>query len=273
METDLTKLMLVVISWAVVLFIIYANYMYCGFTPKKNPTVTGSIIRSSVSDATVGRGVDIDINYEYFVEGKRYISHRICCGSSGDVSSIVQEYPVGKKVEVYYREKNPSLSALEPKMGRNSKLFLYCWLVILVISHVILFGAQTLINRLIPILLGGFIISLGLAVIISPPPNPDAAALNVWGKLLMVGSCIYLGVILFLTPVFIKKNLITSNYQETNSYGKAKTNLFYYKLFSPLYILFFICYLKVIGLDIKISFAFILLISHLIWSMSTVSKK
>ena len=70
METDFAKVMLVIFTWLAVLYTSYSTYMYCGFTPKDNPTVEGKIIKSSMTDSTVGRGVTIDLKYEYFVEKK-----------------------------------------------------------------------------------------------------------------------------------------------------------------------------------------------------------
>lgn len=272
METDLTKIMLVIFTWFAVLYTSYATYMYCGVTPKDNPTVKGKIIKSSMTDATVGRGVDIDISYEYYVDNERFVSNRICCGSSG-YEEAVYKYPVGKQVTVFYRENKPNLSVIEPEIGRFTKIILYCWVVLLVVSHVLLFGGLGLVANLVPIMIGAFIISLALWGIIDPPTNPSAALQSFWSKLLMLGIASYVGLVLFLTPFFIKKKHVAADYHNSNDIGKAKTNLFYFKLFSPLFLLLIGGYIKYVGLDLKISLFLVLLLSHLVWSINKIKKE
>jgi len=103
----------------------YASIVSCGFTPKRNPTVPGVIIKSSIEESEFERrGYTIEVAYAYTVNDKKYISNTICCGSTANELSkdIIKKYPVDSDVTVYYREKNPSLSVIEPRFGRRIAL-------------------------------------------------------------------------------------------------------------------------------------------------------
>ncbi|MCP3879779.1 MAG: DUF3592 domain-containing protein, partial [Sulfitobacter sp.] len=105
----------------------YTTYMNCGFFPKKNPTVEGIVVKSSVDKSEFERrGYSIVVNYEYQVEDKAYKSNTICCGSTANdlTKEITKKYPLGSKVTVYYRDKKPELSVLEPRIGRSNGVLL-----------------------------------------------------------------------------------------------------------------------------------------------------
>jgi hypothetical protein len=83
-----------------------------------------------------------DIKYQYQVNGKVYESSRIGFGFKGSgkketVEAIVERYPIGQEVIVYFDKRNPNFSVLEP--DRNSRfdfilvLFMYLTCVVIVI--------------------------------------------------------------------------------------------------------------------------------------------
>ena len=113
---------LTIFSFIVFSYFSYTNYMYCGVNPKKNPTVEGIIIKSSIEQSRFERrGYSIDVTYEYNVDGHKYLSNRVCCGSTANDFSkeIIEKYPAGSKVTVYYRADKPYLSVIEPRIGRS----------------------------------------------------------------------------------------------------------------------------------------------------------
>ena len=121
---------LCLISLVACIYFFYTSYMFCGFNPKDNPTVEGMIIKSSIEKSNIERrGYSIDVTYEYHVEGQRYLSNRICCDTSANDFSkdIIAKYPVGSKVKVYYRDKKPNLSVIEPRLGRNGAVFVFAF--------------------------------------------------------------------------------------------------------------------------------------------------
>jgi len=81
-----------------------------------------------INKADIGYGSKpkfrFDITYQYQVNGKSFESSRIGFGFKGSdkkesVDQIINRYPVGQKVTVYFDKSNPSFSVLEPE--RNSK--------------------------------------------------------------------------------------------------------------------------------------------------------
>jgi hypothetical protein len=78
----------------------------------------GYINKSDISYGSKPR-FRFNINYKYQVNDQSYESSRIGFGFKGSdkkesVDSIINRYPVGQQVIVYFDESNPSFSVLEP---------------------------------------------------------------------------------------------------------------------------------------------------------------
>ena len=63
-----------------------------------------------------------NLKYRYRVNGKKYTNDRISAfgvlGISGNIpSQIIQKYPKGKRVKIYYNPEAPERSCLEPGIG------------------------------------------------------------------------------------------------------------------------------------------------------------
>ena len=131
--------LLLVIPWAIALcFSVYSHFMYCGINPSKNPTVNGKVI--SWSKPVEYRGnYFAEINYEYFVNNKRYVSQMISCGSSTGDEESFEKYPVGKTITVYYRKERPELAFLEPKMGGEISMIMIGGIFITVLGLFVLY--------------------------------------------------------------------------------------------------------------------------------------
>lgn len=87
------------------------------------PSVQGVILTSEVRE--VGWSEDTsgwcpELSYEYPVAGRKYVSHNvelqdICISNLGSFARrVVERYPAGKRVEVYYDPRDPARAVLEP---------------------------------------------------------------------------------------------------------------------------------------------------------------
>lgn len=86
-------------------------------------TTTGQISKSDISHGSKPR-FRFNIKYQYQVAGQTYESTRVGFGFKGSdkkesVDLIINRYPAGQEVTVYFDKSNPSFSVLEPE--RNSK--------------------------------------------------------------------------------------------------------------------------------------------------------
>lgn len=89
------------------------------------PSCEGKIITSKVTMSSSHRlrdnkGISYypDVDYEYVVDGKKYIGEKIFYGQYGSgmrdkIQKIADKYPAGKMVTVYYNPKNPGEAVLE----------------------------------------------------------------------------------------------------------------------------------------------------------------
>ena len=189
----------------------YSTYMYCGFSPKQNPTVEGVIIKSAIEESNFDRrrGYTIDVTYEYYVNGNKYLSNRICCGTSSNDSSeeIVEKYPVGSEITVYYREKKPNLSVIEPRIGRSAPVNAYAFGFLFIWSFVISITGSQNSSWLALGMFGVFILSSSLLTILYPPSNKDAALNNMFANMLINFIIILVGLAcIFYSYILKKKN-------------------------------------------------------------------
>lgn len=86
---------------------------------KDMKSVPGLITKSEVGNKY--RGWYFFIEYEYVVDNIKYKSDRVHFGFQGatDIDyaqSYVNEYPIGRQVEVYYQSGNANFSVLEPEV-------------------------------------------------------------------------------------------------------------------------------------------------------------
>jgi len=96
------------------------------------PSVTGKIVRSEVSTATVRTGRVVtsspiaDIQYAYAVNGKDYQGVQLRplpmlhMKPDGTPAELVDRYPVGRSVQVYYDPGRPSFAVLNPELGDDA---------------------------------------------------------------------------------------------------------------------------------------------------------
>jgi len=126
------------------------NEVYLGSTSQSWPRVKGTVVEATLWEYQVrpggGRGPRSSVTqyqehivYDYIVNEKRYRNDRVAF--KGDQKktgigsqnrryhqSIVDRYPVGREIEVYYSPNDPGMSVLEPgrTSGATGMLFLTC---------------------------------------------------------------------------------------------------------------------------------------------------
>jgi len=99
------------------------------------PTEKGIITVSEVikHESTTGTGTNkrrtvtynAKIHFKYSVKGKRYTSNNVTFGqSTKGAGEIVNRYPIGKKVKVFYNPQDLKVAVLEPGVSMSSYLFL-----------------------------------------------------------------------------------------------------------------------------------------------------
>jgi hypothetical protein len=84
--------------------------------PHSDGTVMTSSIRRYISSSARGRTQHLaEIHYEFFVKNIRYDgNHRHTSPDAGVAAGLMERYPKGKQITVYYRPDNPAKNLLEP---------------------------------------------------------------------------------------------------------------------------------------------------------------
>ncbi len=95
-----------------------------GWQARKWPVTKGRIIISRVREwRTPGKiriaRLCLDMDYLYMVGDKVLEGHRLnsgwrCFASEGHIKKVLEKYPSGKKVSVFYNPNSPEKSLLEP---------------------------------------------------------------------------------------------------------------------------------------------------------------
>ncbi|MDY6970610.1 MAG: DUF3592 domain-containing protein [Spirochaetota bacterium] len=129
-------------------FIIYGyNVLQNAKQSEKWPVVNGTVFLSKIEkhENTTGKGVKRrttvsylpKIEYKYSINGREYKSNNVVFGQSTEgAGNIVQRYPKGKKVKVYYNPSDHATAVLEPGVGISSYLFIGFGILFSIISTV-----------------------------------------------------------------------------------------------------------------------------------------
>jgi hypothetical protein len=93
---------------------------------KKWPTAPGAVTASALEKSPEGRWrYRAALQYTYRVGGKDYQSNRIFWGGNEGrqkhMTSVVETYPAGCKVRIYYDPKNPAEAVLDPIQNTGSR--------------------------------------------------------------------------------------------------------------------------------------------------------
>lgn len=102
------------------------------------PLVEGKILESGVNETEVRRDgllrktYDVHVVYEYTVDGKRLTSDNLAftmdetSRSRTEMTVIANEFPIGKRVPVYFNPDNPAEACLDKGL-QDSPLFAGIW--------------------------------------------------------------------------------------------------------------------------------------------------
>jgi hypothetical protein len=117
----------------------------------------GKIISSRVGSKTntnyaAGRTINsaanysADISYEYTVGGMKYSSKRISFGDYGNsdysrAEEIINRYPEGKKIQVFYKLSDPNNSVLEPGIPLSIYVFIGAGVLLLIFGSSVLYSS------------------------------------------------------------------------------------------------------------------------------------
>jgi hypothetical protein len=127
----------IMVLFAGIVIGLYGIYkIYKGYESQRWPTTEGRIIDSRLAGAKRILGRRAYIKYEYFVDGKRYVSPQISytfiIGNYSSSVETLRKYPKGKTVTVYYDPDNSRDAVLETEIsGRISWLFILSGLAII----------------------------------------------------------------------------------------------------------------------------------------------
>ena len=117
-----------IVIGCVILFLFGRDIM-SGLRSRNWPTTEGKITQSGVDmsqsrddEGEIKTSYGASIQYTYSVSGQELVGERrtftnVRTNSSRRAEQIVERYPQGSSVTVYYTEEDPSLSVLEPGVG------------------------------------------------------------------------------------------------------------------------------------------------------------
>lgn len=105
---------------------------YVGIASTYWPTVEGRILSSSVKSEAGKNGGKVfsaAVTFAYTVNSQNFTSDRVRFGSINTASKVfpnqvVERYPAGSSVKVYYSSSNPSSAVLEPGFQSASAIVL-----------------------------------------------------------------------------------------------------------------------------------------------------
>ena len=129
-------------------FIVYGyNVLQNAKQSEKWPVVNGTVILSKIEkrENTTGTGVKRrttvsylpKIEFKYSIKGREYKSNNVVFGQSTEgAGNIVQRYPKGEKVKVYYNPSDHATAVLEPGVSISSYLFLGSGILFAIIGSV-----------------------------------------------------------------------------------------------------------------------------------------
>ena len=103
------------------------------------PNINGKVLESEVEKSRGGGNASARILYEYTVDGKKYTSERIrAFGISkfhfAESPTLVEEFPAGKEVSVFYNPKDPSSAVLLHGPPKNIYVFIIGIIVVFLLG-------------------------------------------------------------------------------------------------------------------------------------------
>ena len=91
------------------------------------PSIDGLIVSSQIKENHDRVNVvtyNAAVEFAYDVEGNRYTSKHASRGNSSEAREVVNRYPAGKPVKVFYDPQKPDFGVLEPGVNADNYLVL-----------------------------------------------------------------------------------------------------------------------------------------------------
>jgi hypothetical protein len=135
-----------------IFFTVGGGLLYWGWTILQNarasaswPSAQGQIVNSYVSHSTDSEGGDSyspEVTFEYTVNDQRYQDTRIKFGensysSNNRAQEVVNRYPIGQTVAVYYDPAEPETAVLEPGVTSGSYIVIGIGAIFVLVSLVV----------------------------------------------------------------------------------------------------------------------------------------
>jgi hypothetical protein len=143
---------IVVIAISLVVLIVFGRQILQGLKSRNWPTAAGTVQdariqmhQSTDEEGDVTTTYEAFVQYRYSVSGREYQGMRrtfsdVRTSSRSRTEKILERYPPGGSVTVYYDPEDPSASVLEPGVGAMSYILLLLVLAFLVFGVVGLLG-------------------------------------------------------------------------------------------------------------------------------------
>lgn len=121
--------------------------------PKTNGKVISSHVEKSRSTSGTGSSrktsttYHANVDYEYYLKNKVFRSDNVYFGQGGSSNSsqaydVVNRYPKGKKITVYYKPDNHEIAVIEPGATWSSYMILVGGIIFSVVGIGLLFGKE-----------------------------------------------------------------------------------------------------------------------------------
>ncbi len=96
------------------------------------PSTKGKVVKAEMevsSDLQYGTTYGADVVFKYHVDDRDYVGNKVSfdqygSGDSSHVRGILNRYPVGSEVDVFYNPENPALAVLEPGLQYGWGIYL-----------------------------------------------------------------------------------------------------------------------------------------------------
>lgn len=125
------------------------------------PSTTATITQSEIKKVRKSRrrrgrrrsswSRELHVQYDYYVQGQSYNNNRVAFGNSVSNAldsigrpNVVDQYPKGKSVTVYYNPDNPKDSVLETELPFSAYIVMVVALIMCTVSAVPLFATDQL---------------------------------------------------------------------------------------------------------------------------------
>ncbi len=148
--------------------------------PSVSGVITTSRVTTSRSDGSTMYSADVV--YDYTVEGQKYTGDNVFFGgnystsSSSGINKIVNRYPKGKTVKVFYDPNEVGNSVLEPGTTWSSYMVYGVGLLFLVI------GVLVLLSSITTILGGGVIIAAAITALVASRKKSNPQVFSATGS-------------------------------------------------------------------------------------------